>query len=103
MTSPVVIWEDNEAATKLTHAAIVTKGARHIIMAYHTVQQAHQARRVNVRHCSTDLQVADGFTKALADVKFRTFAPSSGMLLRARVRAYGLGALCAPAGSSIGR
>ena len=78
MTSPVVIWEDNEAATKLTHAAIVTKGARHIIMAYHTVQQAHQARRVNVRHCSTDLQVADGFTKALADVKFRTVARALG-------------------------
>ena len=75
---PVPIWEDNEAALKLVHARDVTKGARHIRVSYHNVKQDQRSGDIDVIHCGTDQQIADGFTKALPRTAYEAFSRALG-------------------------
>ena len=62
---PVISFEDNSAAYGLIKHNLITRGARHINVRYHSVQEAERLNITEFRQCTTDEQQADLTTKAL--------------------------------------
>ena len=61
----VISFEDNSAATGLITQTPPPRGARHINVRHHFVQELQQLNIIDVRQCTTDKQQADLMTKAL--------------------------------------
>ena len=58
------IFFDNNSAIQL---------AKNINIKYHLIQYHVEAKTIQLKHCSTEEQIADIFTKALGCVKFEQF------------------------------
>ena len=86
----VPCYEDNSAAHSLITSDYVVRGARHINVRYHMVQELHRLGIIDMRHCSTSEQQADLMTKALDQVKLQANLLSLGFMSLAQFRAtYG--------------
>ena len=88
----VPCYEDNSAAHSLITSDYVVRGARHINVRYHMVQELHRLGVIDMRQCSTSEQQADLMTKALDQVKLKANLLSLGFMSLAQFRAiYGGG------------
>jgi hypothetical protein len=86
----VPCYEDNSAAHSLITSDYVVRGARHINVRYHMVQELHRLGIIDMRQCSSNEQQADLMTKALDQVKLKANLLSLGFMSLAQFRAiYG--------------
>ena len=88
----VPCYEDNSSAHSLISSDCVGKGARHINVRYHMVQELHRLGIVDMRQCTTSEQQADLLTKALDRIKLQANLHSLGFMSKAQFHAtYGGG------------
>ena len=64
---------DNTFAIKLAKNPRFHDRTKHINKKYHLIQHHVEAKTIHLRHCSTNDQIADIFTKALGREKFERF------------------------------
>ena len=64
---------NNTSAIKLDKNPRFHDRTKHINTKYHLIRHHVEAKAVHLRHCSTNDQVADIFTKALGREKFERF------------------------------
>jgi histone deacetylase 1/2 len=67
------LWCDNLGTTYLSANPVFHSRAKHIEMDFHFVRERVARRQLQIQFISTNDQVADGFTKALAIQKYEEF------------------------------
>ena len=88
----VPCYEDNSAAHGLITQDYIDRGARHINVRYHMVQELHRLGIIDMQLCSTDEQQADLMTKALDRSKLQANLHALGFMSLAQFHAtYGGG------------
>ena len=88
----VPCYEDNASAYGLITSDYVDRGARHINVRYHMVQELHRLGVIDMRQCSTSEQQADLMTKALDRSKLQANLYALGFMSLAQFHAtYGGG------------
>ena len=70
ITSPTVIYEDNEACIHITKNPSISDKSKHIQVRYHVVRSHYESGELTLKHIGTDKQQADIFTKVLAPPQF---------------------------------
>ena len=68
--SPTVLYVDNQGAIKLSKNAEHHKRTKHIDVRYYFLREKQESGEISVEYVPTDLQKADGLTKALPRDKF---------------------------------
>eukprot|EP00253_Pinus_taeda_P029118 PITA_29118 len=76
-STPLMI--DNTSAIKLAKSPKFHDRTKHINTKYHLIRHHVEAKTVHLRHCSTNEQVADIFTKALGIEKLERFRTMLGL------------------------
>jgi len=64
------LFEDNQGAVTLANAPKMTPRYKHIAIPYHYFCEEVKKKEVEVKHISTDKQLADLLTKGLVEAKF---------------------------------
>ena len=70
-STPLMI--DNTSAIKLAKNPKFYDRTKHINTKYHLIRHHVEAKTIHLRHCSTNEQIADIFTKALGKKKLEQF------------------------------
>jgi hypothetical protein len=70
---------DNTYAIKLVKNPIFHDRTKHINTKYHLIRYHVEAKTIHLRHCSTNEQIADIFTKAFGREKFEKFIMMLGL------------------------
>ena len=65
------VFEDNQGAIALANVPKMTPRSKHIAIPYHFFREHIRKKEVEVKHISTDEQLADLLTKGLVEVKFQ--------------------------------
>jgi hypothetical protein len=65
-TSPILCYEDNQAAINLTKAPAIAKNSQHIHVRYHLIRDLVKANIVKMVYVPTELMTADLLTKTLS-------------------------------------
>ena len=76
-STPLMI--DNTSAIKLANNPKFHDRTKHINTKYHLIQHHVEAKTIHLRHCSTNEQIADIFTKALGREKLERFRMMLGL------------------------
>eukprot|EP00253_Pinus_taeda_P035688 PITA_35688 len=75
--TPLMI--DNTSAIKLAKNPKFHDRTKHINTKYHLIRHHAEAKTIHLRHCSTNEQIADIFTKALGREKLERFRTMLGL------------------------
>ena len=62
---PILLYYDNMSSIHLAHNPIFHAWTKHMGVHYHFIRERVLARDVDLQHISTNLQMANVFTKAL--------------------------------------
>jgi hypothetical protein len=76
---PTVIHCDNIAAISMTKNPVFHERSKHIDILHHFIRDIVAEGKIAMKYCSTNVQVADGFTNALPYSKFIEFRSSLGV------------------------
>lgn len=76
---PVVLYEDNQAAIKVSKNAESSKRLKHVDIRYHFIKEKIEDKVIDVQYVATQNQVADGLTKPLNAPLFQKFVCSLGL------------------------
>eukprot|EP00253_Pinus_taeda_P029055 PITA_29055 len=76
-STPLMI--DNTSAIKFAKNPKFHDRTKHINTKYHLIRHHVEAKKIHLRHCSTNEQIADIFTKALGREKFERFRMMLGL------------------------
>jgi transposase InsO family protein len=79
-SGPVNIYADNQSAIKLLRNPIMTGRAKHIDVLHHFARERVLRKEVHVTYISTNLMLADVFTKVLPIAKHQYCCKGFGML-----------------------
>eukprot|EP00253_Pinus_taeda_P033219 PITA_33219 len=77
-STPLMI--DNTSAINLTKNPKFHDRTKHINTKYHLIQHHVEAKTIHLRHCSTNEQITDIFTKALGREKLERFRMMLGLI-----------------------
>ena len=76
---PIVIYEDNQSAIKLTEHEQHSDRSKHIDIRYHSIRERITNNQINVKYIPTAKQTADVLTKALKPCLHQIHAASLGL------------------------
>jgi hypothetical protein len=76
---PTDIFSDSQGAIAIAKKTGSSGRTKHIDVKYHYVRQQFEEGTINVKHVSTNDQVADGLTKPLPKIKHQEFINYLGM------------------------
>ena len=76
-STPLMIY--NTSAINFAKNPKFHDRTKHINTKYHLIRHHVQAKTIHLRHCSTNEQIADIFTKALGREKFEKFRTMLGL------------------------
>ena len=70
-----ILWQDNEAAERMAKGGRLacSSKSKHIDVKFFWIHDRVKQGKIDVRHCPTDLMLADFFTKPLQGAKFNKF------------------------------
>ena len=71
VTTPTVIYEDNQAAIAMSSDPLTTTRAKHISLHYHYTRERVKDGEINVTYIETREMVADALTKSLPSERLR--------------------------------
>lgn len=77
---PILIFEDNTSAIKVSGNNSFSDRTKHIDIRFHYIRELIEEKKVIVRHCPTDQMPADALTKGLNKIKFALFRSMMGIL-----------------------
>ncbi|XP_048234333.1 secreted RxLR effector protein 161-like [Ricinus communis] len=77
---PIQIYCDNKSAIKLAGNLVFHARSKHIKTHYHFVYEKVLSQEIESHKIRTDKQVADIFTKTLAQTKFEAFRKAFGVI-----------------------
>ena len=69
-TAACTLFEDNMGAVTLANVPKMTPRSKHIAIPYHFFREHIKKKEVEVKHVSTNDQLADLLTKGLVEAKF---------------------------------
>lgn len=73
ITEPTILCCDNQSAIRLSKDATFHARTKHIDVHFHFIRQVVKLEYADIRYISTNDNIADIFTKSLANVKFSRF------------------------------
>jgi hypothetical protein len=76
---PTVLYSDNQSAIAIAKKNSLNVRTKHIGLRYHFIRDCVKMDILDLRWISTDLNIADLFTKALPSNKYAKFALSLGL------------------------
>ena len=79
ISKPLTFYCDNEAVTFFSKHDRITKGSKHMDLKYLLLKQDVKLKKIIIESISTDLQVADIFTKGLPPKTFQRHTDSMGL------------------------
>ena len=71
--SPTPLHADNTSAIQIAENHVFHEQTKHIEVDCHYIREAFEAKTLTLPHVTTDLQIADRFTKSFPQVKHRFF------------------------------
>lgn len=77
---PTTIYYDNKSAIALSKHHVFHNRTKHIDTRYHFIRELVNNREINLQHCRSEEQLADIFTKALAQKQFEIFRETLGIV-----------------------
>jgi hypothetical protein len=77
----IILNEDNEASIKMANNPQEYKRTRHIQVRYHFIREHIKDKKILLRHCPTQNQLADIFTKGVSSVRLLELLPKLGISL----------------------
>ena len=77
---PTTIYCDNKSAIALSKNRVFHKRKKHIDTRYHFIRELVNNREINLQHCRSEEQLADIFTKALAQEQFEILREALGIV-----------------------
>ena len=75
-SGPTTIYQDNQSTMKLAKNPINHQRTKHVDVRYHAIRGWITDQSIRLVYCPTDEMIADGLTKPLGTVKFKTFVDS---------------------------
>jgi hypothetical protein len=78
-SKPLVLRIDNKSAISLAKNPISHGRSKHIETKYHFIREQVSNGVIEVQYCPTELQLADGFTKALKLERFEFLRKQLGI------------------------
>lgn len=79
ITTPILIYEDNNSCRTIATNPINTKRTKHIDIKYHFSREQVENNNIILKYIPTGEQLADAFTKSLAPTKFLEIRMSIGL------------------------
>lgn len=76
---PIIIYNDNQSAIKLSENAIFHSRTKHISVRYHFTREAVECGKITLLYMSTSEMIADVLTKALCSVKHNKCVEDLGL------------------------
>ncbi|CAH9115945.1 unnamed protein product [Cuscuta epithymum] len=73
ITTSVQLYVDNKSAIDLARNPVFHGRSKHIETRFHFLRSQVKKGTIVLSHCSANLQIADGMTKALKTADFRKF------------------------------
>ena len=73
LTSPTLLYCDNQSAISLTKHDVFHSKSKHIEIHYHYIKLEVKKKTLLLQYCPTDNRIADIFTKALSASKHEDF------------------------------
>ena len=73
IATPMMIWEDNQAAIKLATDSSAAKRTKHIAIRHHFIREFYDAGLIDIKYIPTRSQTADILTKPLGTQLFTLF------------------------------
>ncbi len=77
---PTTIFEDNQAAIKMSNNDFTTKRSKHVLIKFHYTKEQVQNGNLKIVYCATEKMCADLLTKSLGKTKTRRFAKDFGLV-----------------------
>jgi hypothetical protein len=80
MDEPTIIYEDNNACIELARDPKHRERAKHIDVRYHFIRDLISKKVVRIERCNSEMQLADGLTKALPIERFKKLNELIGVI-----------------------
>ena len=77
---PTTVFEDNQAAIKISENPVDHRKTKHIDIQYHYTREAQDKGIVKVKYCPTGSMIADMLTKPLSKPKLEGFCRACGVI-----------------------
>ena len=77
---PTTIYCDNKSAIAISKNHVFHKRTKHNYTRYHFIRELVNNRQINLQHCRSEEQLADIFTKALAQEQFEILREALGIV-----------------------
>ena len=77
----IILYTDSQSSMKLicNQKFTVCNRSKHIDTKYHYVKQLVDLGEVELKYCSTDVNIADMMTKPLGNIKLKKFTDDCGL------------------------
>ncbi|XP_070492249.1 uncharacterized protein [Chironomus tepperi] len=75
----VILYTDSQSSMKLISNQKFSNRSKHIDTKYHYVKQLVDLEEIDLKYCSTEINIADMMTKPLGSIKLKKFTSDCGL------------------------
>ena len=75
----IILYTDSQSSMKLISNQKFSNKSKHIDTKYHYVKQLVDLGEIELKYCSTDVNIADMMTKPLGNIKLKKFTDDCGL------------------------